>query len=117
MKILHLVIRHYERQNPGLMTRALEFVRAGLGDRLEDTIVQFTDEFPPMPVYRGQLSVKEYLSGSSNGIGHRQVSMEEMLLVKHCQPNPASNPTRNSSMIQFYKEQPIRIQSGCWETF
>ena len=91
-EILHLVIRHYERQNPGLMTRALEFVRAGLGDRLEDTIVQFTDEFPPMPVYRGQLSVKEYLSGSSNGIGHRQVSMEEMLLVSIANQNPAIEP-------------------------
>src|ERR1700690_4046292 len=91
-EILHLVIRQYERRNPGMMTQALEFLRAGLGDRLEDTLVKFTDEFPPMPVYRGQSSVSEYLSGSSNGIGHRQVSIEEMLLVNIANQNPAVEP-------------------------
>src|SRR6202142_3261926 len=91
-EILHLVIRQYERRNPGMMTQALEFLRAGLGDRLEDTLVKFTDEFPPMPVYRGQLSVSEYLSGSSSGISHRQISMEEMLLVSIANQNPAIEP-------------------------
>ncbi len=94
-EILHLVIRHYERQNPGVMARALDFLRAGLGDRLEDTLVKFIDEFPPLPVYHGQLSVSEYLSGSSSGIAHRQVSMEEMLLVNIANQNPA---------IESYKE-------------
>ena len=91
-EILHMVIRHYERQNPGVMARALDFLRAGLGDRLEDTLVKFIDEFPPMPVYHGQLSVSEYLSGSSSGISHRQVSLEEMLLVNIANQNPALEP-------------------------
>jgi glycosidase len=91
-EILHLLIRQYEKQNPGVMTRALEYLRAGLGRRLEDTLLQFTDEFPPMLVYRGQLSIQEYLSGSSSGIAHRQVSMEEMLLVNIANQNPAIEP-------------------------
>ncbi len=94
-EILHLVIRQYEKQNPGVMARALEFLRASLGGRLEETLVQFTDEFPPTPVYRGELSIQEYLSSSSNGIAHSQVSMEEMLLVSIANQNPA---------LESYKE-------------
>ena len=91
-EILHLLIRQYERQNHGIMTRALEFLRTSLGERLDDTLARFTDEFPPTAVYRGQLSVQDYLSGSSNGIAHRQVSMEEMLLVSIANQNPALEP-------------------------
>jgi glycosidase len=88
-EILHLIVRHYERRNPGVMSRALDFLRGSLGDRLEGTLVKFTDEYPPTPVYLGRLSVKEYLSGSTDGFGHRLVAMEEMLLTGIANQNPA----------------------------
>jgi glycosidase len=94
-EILHLIIRQYEKQNPGVMTRALDSLQSGLGVRLDETLVKFTDEFPPVAVYQGNQSVQEYLSNSTNSISHKQISMEEMLLVNIANNNPAA---------QSYKE-------------
>ena len=94
-EILHLIIRQYEKQNPGIITRALDSLQSSLGTRLDETLFKFTDEFPPVAVYQGNQSVQEYLSNSSNGISHKQISMEEMLLV---------NITNNNPAAQSYKE-------------
>jgi len=94
-EILHLIIRQYEKQNPGVLTRALDSLQSNLGARLDETLFKFTDEFPPVAVYQGNQSVQEYLSNSTNGIPHKQVSMEEMLLVNIANNNPAA---------QSYKE-------------
>lgn len=102
-EILHLVIRQYERQNPRVMARALEFLQASLGDKLEDTLIKFTDEFPPTQVYRGQLTIPAYLSGSSKGIGHRQVAIEEMLLINISNQNPAVEPYK-----EFFDDSVLR---------
>jgi glycosidase len=94
-EILHLIIRQYEKQNPGVMTRALDSLQSSLGARLDETLFKFIDEFPPIAVYQGIQSVQGYLSNSTNGISHKQISMEEMLLVNIANNNPAA---------QSYKE-------------
>jgi len=94
-EILHLIIRQYEKQNPGIMTRALDSLQFNLGARLDETLFKFINEFPPVNVYQGNQSVQGYLSNSTNGIPHKQISMEEMLLVKVTNDNPAA---------QSYKE-------------
>ncbi len=88
-EIMHLLIRHYEQQNPGMMSRAFGFLQASLDARLDDALVKFTEEFPPTPVYLGHETVQEYLFGVSHGTEHRLVSMEEMLLVNIANQNPA----------------------------
>jgi glycosidase len=88
-EILHLVIREYERQNPGVMGRALGSLESSLGARLDETLGKFTDEFPPLAVYQGKQSVRGYLEGATAGVSHRQFSMEEMLLVDVANNNPA----------------------------
>ncbi len=88
-EILHLVVREYERQNPGVMGRALGLLESSLGPRLDETLQRFTDEFPPAAVYQGGQSVRGYLEGSTAGLPHNQVSMEEMLLVHVANSNPA----------------------------
>ena len=94
-EILHLIIRQYEKQNPGVITRALDSLQSNLGARLDETLFKFIAEFPPIAVYQGNQSVQEYLSNSTNGISHKQISMEEMLLVNIANNNPAT---------QSYKE-------------
>jgi len=93
-EILHIIIRHYEKRNPGVMVRALSFLQSTLNTRFDETIAKFTDEFPPNAVYHGQQTVGEYLPGSTGGISHKQVSLEEMLLVNIANGNPALQPYR-----------------------
>lgn len=122
-EILHLIIRHYERQHPGIMADALEFLQAHLGGEIEKTFIQFTQEFPPAAVYDDQVSVETYLSSSSNGISHRLVLLEEMLLLHISNHNPALEPYKEffddsllngsaysasiSLLVDYLSKQPI----------
>ena len=94
-EILHLLLRYYEKQNPGVLNQALEFLQDRLGTGLDETLVRFMNEFPHSAVYRGEQSAQAYLQGSSEGISHRVVAMEEMLLVSVANRNPA---------LESYKE-------------
>jgi len=93
-EILHLIIRRYERQNPGVMTQALDSLQSSLGPRLDETLFKFIDEFPPVAVYQGRQTIESYMSGSTNGVTHKQVSVEEMLLVNIVNHNPAAQSYR-----------------------
>ncbi len=93
-EVMHLLIRHYERQNPGAMGRALSALQAEVGaGALDASLYRFNDEFPALAVYRSHLSAADYLNGSSeSGVSRRQTSLEEMLLLSITNLNPAVQP-------------------------
>jgi len=92
-EILHLLVRQYEKQNPGAMARALHWLDVQLGKpSVDNTQLKFTNDFPPLPVYRGELSEENYLSGSTRGLEHRQITLEEILLLYLSNVNPAYQP-------------------------
>ena len=131
-EILHLIIRQYEKQNPGVMMHSLDSLQSSLGVRLDETLFKFTDEFPPVAVYQGRQTVQDYLSGSTNGIIHKQISMEEMLLVNIVNNNPAAQSYKElfddfalsqtayfdsiSLLGNFFTQQPLMSGKGRGET-
>ena len=52
------------------------------------------DDFPTVPVYKGQQSVDEYLAGQTDEDSNRIVALEEMLLLWLANANPAFGPFR-----------------------
>lgn len=124
-EILHLVIANYRKQKaPQVMETALQTLEASLGkERLDHALETFTNEFPPVSVYQRQLSTAEYLSGSSEGLSHRAIALEEMLMLWIANQNPAlapylelfSDSTLNShtayaqvqaELYRFFEKQP-----------
>ncbi|HEX8990858.1 MAG TPA: alpha-amylase family glycosyl hydrolase [Anaerolineales bacterium] len=91
-EIMHILIRRYESGNPGILGRAFASLAAGLGGRADEALTAFTEAFPPTIVYRGQFDVPEYLAGSTASYPHRQIAMEEMLLLSVANRNPAIEP-------------------------
>jgi glycosidase len=93
-EVLHLVIASYRQQKcPAVMTDALEFLEQSCGQSaVDDLLTTFVDEFPPVAVYRHQISVADYLDGDSEGVSHRVVVLEEMLLLWLANANPAFAP-------------------------
>lgn len=95
-EIMHIVIRQYELQNPGVMARAVARLETTLGKAgFEQAQLKFLDEFPPVAVYQRQVWAADYLNSYSGGRSHRQTTLEEMLLLHITNLNPA---------IQSYKE-------------
>ena len=89
-EILHLLIRSYESQNPGVMANALGLPGIGPGLQAGNNSARSSPKSsrPPrsMPVSR---LPRPILSGSSQGIANRQITIEEMLLLKLANSNPA----------------------------
>jgi len=92
-EILHIVIRQYELQNPGVMTRAVQKMETSMGKvALERAQLRFLDEFPPVNVYQKQLWAADYLNAYSEGRANRQSTLEEMLILHVTNLNPAVQP-------------------------
>src|SRR5262245_27042609 len=93
-EITHFVLRNYcEQQNPRVFAEALEWLDANVGQAaLQAAILRFVDEFPPLAVYRRDLTREEYLAGQTDGMPNRQVVLEEMLMLWLANGNPAFAP-------------------------
>lgn len=84
-EIQHILIRLYEQTNPGVMQRAMEYVRKDA----DGTLLRFTEEFPPLAVYHGEMEPSQYLEMETAGRSHRQSTLEELLMLYLANANPA----------------------------
>ncbi|MHB9105514.1 MAG: alpha-amylase family glycosyl hydrolase [Armatimonadota bacterium] len=93
-EILHYVFDLYRQQvKPGVMAQALETLDAELGVNAVNTALhEFTDAFPPVAVYRREISLDAYLAGETSGVPHRQLVLEEMVMLWLANLNPATAP-------------------------
>jgi hypothetical protein len=124
-EILHFVIGLYrEQRNPEVMGQALDWLYEGLGEEAVDAALdRFADEFPPVAVYQGRITLEAYLEGETAGVANRQVLLEEMLMLWLANANPAFAPFLElfddatleketvypqaiSSLYQFFDTQP-----------
>jgi len=82
-EILHYIVGQYrDQKNPEAMAKALVWLDARLGqDAVDKVLHKFTDSFPPISVYRGEITVQEYLTGETAGVPNRQIALEELLML------------------------------------
>jgi predicted NodU family carbamoyl transferase len=93
-EILHILVTRYrEQKNQSVMTNALSWVEEQLGkDVVQIALLAFTQEFPPLAVYRHQVEAVDYLEGETNGRSHRAIALEELLMLWVSNKNPALEP-------------------------
>ncbi len=93
-EISHLVVQLYrEQRKPTGMQEALDWLYERLGQEAVDAALrEFADEFPPLAVYRREVSLDDYLEGETAGVPHRQMVLEEMLMLWLANANPACAP-------------------------
>ncbi|UCF99919.1 MAG: alpha-amylase [Spirochaetaceae bacterium] len=93
-EILHFVVHRFqEEMSPKAVERALRFVEKRIGkDELEQTLLRFTDHFPPVSVYRNRSGSETWLKAKTGGIPHRRMAIEELLFLWLANQNPAFSP-------------------------
>jgi glycosidase len=91
-EIFHLMIRKYEsNENPGVFQRSIEFLRNSMSEEeLENTMLKFIEEFPPLPVYKNEVTAKEYLNSNTENKSNREIILEEIILLNIENINPAT---------------------------
>lgn len=95
-ELLHAILAVYrQRVRPTLLREALDALEHEIGgDAVDEVLAVFVDEFPPVAVYRGELSVEGYLAGETDGVPNRETALEELLLLRLANTNPAFAPFR-----------------------
>ncbi len=106
-EILHILVRHYEMQNPGVMRRAL----AAAGLEADKALVKFTEDFPPMAVYRGEMDARHYLDLETAGRPNRATTLEEMLILHITNQNPSIQQYK-----ELFDEEPLKQSSPYEQT-
>ncbi len=89
-ELLHFVVEQYrEQKNPEVMNAALAWLHEKISvDALDAALRKFADEFPPLKVYRREITLDEYLADDAN----RQDALEEMIMLWLSNMNPACAP-------------------------
>jgi len=92
----HILLKHFYSRYTGVMGRAMGMLQSSLGSKYDLTLSKFTEEFPPMSVFRGETTAGVYLSTKvphfgDFGRGVRAAAIEEMLLINNANNNPALN--------------------------
>ena len=95
-EVFHYVIAQYQRErDPRSLALALEAIDRELGrDRVDQALIGFIEEFPPVAVHRGAASAAAWLSGASALVPHRVMAIEELLMLRLANENPAIEPFR-----------------------
>ncbi|HWQ14231.1 MAG TPA: alpha-amylase family glycosyl hydrolase, partial [Roseiflexaceae bacterium] len=93
-EIAHWVFQSYRRQtNPNMLRDALAWLEGRLGtDQVATLLRRFSDDFPPLAVYRREQELDAYLAGATEGTPHREVALEELLMLWLANMNPAFAP-------------------------
>jgi hypothetical protein len=103
-EILHYVARLFrERAEPRAFALVLRDLEVELGAAgLGRLLAAFTERFPPVSVYRGELSAADWLAGAGASgrpdpelaRTRREQALEEILLLRLANENPAFGPFR-----------------------
>ncbi|MBI5301095.1 MAG: alpha-amylase [Chloroflexi bacterium] len=93
-ELLHLLVAQYRRQvNPQAMGKALDWLNHALGAPAVDAALEkFADEFPNVAVYRYKMRAADFLNGATDGVPHRHIVLEEMLMLWLANANRAFMP-------------------------
>ncbi len=95
-EMLHLILARYrERVRPRVIAETLAELEGDLGvEVVSEVLATFVDEFPPVAVYRGEISADDYLARTTRGTTNREIALEELLLLCLANTNPAFAPFR-----------------------
>ncbi|HEY1768546.1 MAG TPA: alpha-amylase family glycosyl hydrolase [Terracidiphilus sp.] len=88
-----LIARYREQFDPQVMTGALDWFGAKVGqEALDSMLLAFVEYFPGRSVMSGVETPKQWLAGSTAGTPHRAVALEELLLLWSANRNEAFKP-------------------------
>jgi len=97
-EILHDVSRLFrEKAAPEALSRAMADLDRALGQgALDALLLAFVERFPPVEVYAGKIGAAEWLESSASGaaVPNRELALEELILLRLANENPAFAPFR-----------------------
>jgi len=88
-----LIARYREQFDPEVLARALDWFSKQTGPaEVDKLLLTFVQQFPGSTILSGKQTPQQWLVASTNGRPHREVALEELLLLWAANHNPAFKP-------------------------
>ena len=90
-ELSHALIARYRKQvDPSVLTDGLQFLTEKVGNKkLEELLLKFVQQFPSVPVFRGEVTAEKWLKQKTEDLSNREVALEELILLWLANTNPA----------------------------
>ncbi len=89
----YLFFLYKEKENPKIIEKIYShLVEKFTEQKISHLVKTFTTLFPPITVYKNEISAEEYLAQTTNGIKNIFITLEELLLVHLANINPGFTP-------------------------
>ncbi len=105
-ELSHAVVARYrEELDPAVMSEALRWFSKQLPSaQISELLQEFSTQFPTVAVYRGEITVEEWLAETTDEMPHREAALEELLLLWLANTNPAFAPFR-----ELFDDRPLAV--------
>jgi glycosidase len=105
----HALVERYRKEiDPNVLKDAVKWFTAhAKPEDVERMIRAFAEQFPSVAVYRGQITVDEWLGGTTDGLSNREAAVEEMMMLWLANSNPAFKPFKELFEDTALKEKTV----------
>ena len=98
-ELSHALVALYRKQiDPAVLSEAMRWFAAQVDvdktktGKMDALLLAFTEQFPNVAVFRGDLSAEQWLRGVTDGRPNREAALEELLMLWMANSNPAFKP-------------------------
>ena len=103
-----IVARYREETDPAVMTAALRWFSQQLpAEQVAKVLEEFSERFPTVAVFRGEMTAQAWLEESTENTPHREAAFEELLLLWLANTNPAFAPFR-----ELFDDGPLALATA-----
>ncbi len=108
-EIFHFVLHLYlQEKRPDLLSDAAAWLDEKIGPEIVDkALLEFTNQFPPVDVYRRALTAEQFLADENEGTANREAALEEMIILWITNRNPAAEPYR-----ELFNDETLTRETG-----
>lgn len=108
-EIYHYILREYELTvNSGVFKKALTELTKNLGEEnINKILTEFISLFPPNDVFKGKLSVYDYLNNFTEDRPNTEITLEEMFLLYFSDYNPANKKLKELFDINYFANKDL----------
>ncbi len=108
-ELSHALVARYRKQiDPGVLSDGLRWLSSQLTPaQVDRLLLQFTEQFPNIAVFRGELTAQQWLAGAREGLPNREAALEELMLLWLANSNPAFQPFQI-----LFEDAPLRQQTA-----
>jgi glycosidase len=98
-ELSHALVDRYRKQiDPAVLSEAMRWFAAQVDvdktqtGKMDALLLAFTEQFPNVAVFRGNLTAEQWLRGVTDGRPNRESALEELLMLWIANSNPAFKP-------------------------